>query len=90
MHVRYSEEVDKAYKWIKYTAPYKDPLFTVVEISSDGHIKMSGKVSKYVGPSPWELGYPGHLKQFVKLIIPFDASKPVSFPNIPLPPSPVL
>lgn len=65
-HVRYSAEVDKNYKWIKYTAPYKDPLFTVVEISTDGHIKMSGKYSSYVGPSPWELGYPEHLKQFVK------------------------
>ena len=65
-HIRYSEEVDKDFTWIKYTAPYKDPLFTVVEISTKGYIKMSGKYSSYVGPSPWDLGYPEHLKDFVK------------------------
>jgi len=65
-HLRYSKEVDKNFRWIKYTAPYKDPLFTVVEISSSGYIKISGKQSEYVGPSPWELGYPDHLRKFVK------------------------
>jgi len=65
-YVRYSEEVDINYKWMKYTAPYRDPLYTVVEISTNGYIKMSGKYSSYVGPSPWELGYPEHLKKFVK------------------------
>jgi 3',5'-cyclic-AMP phosphodiesterase len=28
--IRYSPEVDKNFKWIKYTAPYKEPLFTIV------------------------------------------------------------
>jgi len=65
-HIRYNAEVDKEFKWIKYTAPYKDPLYTVVEISTDGYIKMSGKKSEYVGPSPWELGYPEHLKKYVR------------------------
>jgi predicted phosphodiesterase len=66
VHLRYSEEVDKDFRWIKYTAPYKDPLYTVVEISTNGYIKIAGKYSEYVGPSPWELGYPEHLKKFVK------------------------
>lgn len=65
-NIRYSKEVDKNFKWIKYTAPYKDPLYTVVEISTDGYIKMSGKKSEFVGPSPWVLGYPDHLKKYVK------------------------
>ena len=65
-HLRYSEAVDKQFKWIKYTAPYRDPLFTVVEISTKGTITISGKYSTYVGPSPWELGYPEHLKKLVK------------------------
>lgn len=64
--IRYSKEVDKDFRWIKFTAPYKDPLYTVVEISTDGYIKMSGKKSEYVGVSPWELGYPKHLKKYVK------------------------
>lgn len=57
-HIRYSEEVDEEFRWIKYTAPYKDPLFAVIEISSDGLIEIFGKSSSYVGPSPWELGFP--------------------------------
>jgi len=65
-YIRYSEEVDKNFKWIKYTAPYKDPLFSVVEISTAGYIKMSGKKSEYVGPSPWQLGYPEYLKKYVR------------------------
>ncbi|SEJ36930.1 Calcineurin-like phosphoesterase [Cyclobacterium xiamenense] len=65
-HIRYSEAVDKDFRWIKYTAPYKDPLFTVVEISTEGFIKIAGSYSEYVGPSPWELGYPEHLKEVVK------------------------
>ena len=65
-HIRYSEEVDKGFKWIKFTAPYKDPLYTIEEISAGGYIKMSGKYSTYIGPSPWDLGYPEHLKEFVK------------------------
>ena len=65
-HIRYSEDVDKEFRWIKFTAPYKDPLYTLVEISTQGYIKMSGKKSEYVGPSPWELGYPEHLKKFVR------------------------
>lgn len=68
-HVRYSDEVDKNFKWIRFTAPYKDPLFTVVEITTDGEhgtIRMSGKYSSYVGPSPWEVGYPERLKKYVK------------------------
>lgn len=65
-HVRYSDQVDANYKWIKYTAPYKDPLFTIVEISTEGYIKIAGNYSSYVGPSPWELGYPEHLKEYVK------------------------
>ena len=65
-HLRYSEEIDRQFKWIKYTAPYKEPLYTVVEFSTAGYIKMSGKYSSYVGPSPWDLGYPEHLKNVVR------------------------
>nr|RLD74733.1 MAG: metallophosphoesterase [Bacteroidota bacterium] len=65
-YIKYSKEVDENYKWIKYTAPYEDPLYTVVEISTAGYIKMSGKKSKYVGPSPWDVAYPESLKKYVK------------------------
>lgn len=65
-HIRYSEEVDKNFKWIKYTAPFKEPLFTTVEISSKGTIKIKGKKTKWVGPSPWEIGYPEEFKKYMR------------------------
>lgn len=65
MHIRYSEEVDKNFKWIKYTAPYKDPLFTVVDISTEGYIRMTGKKTEWVGPSPWELNYTEEFKHYI-------------------------
>ncbi|EON75412.1 hypothetical protein ADIS_4116 [Lunatimonas lonarensis] len=65
-HIRYSEEVDRDFRWIKYTAPYRDPLFAVVEISSDGEISIHGKQSEYVGPSPWELGYPERNRESIR------------------------
>ena len=57
-HLRYSKDVDKDFKWIKYTAPYKDPLFAIVDVSTKGYIRIKGQKSEYVGPSPWEVGYP--------------------------------
>ena len=57
-HVRYSEQVDKDFKWIKYTAPYKDPLYTVIEISTKGTITIAGKKSEWVGPPPEKVGFP--------------------------------
>ena len=64
--IRYSDEVDKEFKWIKFTAPYREPLFTIVEISSEGFINIYGKQSEWVGPTPWELGYPEALRKYVK------------------------
>ncbi len=64
--VRYSNEVDKNFKWIKYTAPYRDPLFTVVEISLKGYIHIEGRKTKWVGPSPWQLGFPESLKKYIR------------------------
>jgi len=65
-HIRYSEEVDKNFKWIKFTAPFKEPLFTTVEISTKGTIKIAGKKTEWVGPTPWELGYPEELKKYMR------------------------
>jgi len=55
--IRYSKEVDEKFPWIKYTAPYKDPLYAFIEITSK-KIIIEGKQSTFVGPSPNELGCP--------------------------------
>lgn len=65
-HIRYSPEIDEKFRWIKYTAPHKEPLFSIVEISSEGFIKIDGKKTEWVGPSPWEVGYPEFLKKYVR------------------------
>lgn len=58
LQVRYSEEIDEKYPWIKYTAPYKDPVYATVTLEPDGTIKIEGTKSEWVGPSPQEMGYP--------------------------------
>lgn len=55
-NVPYTEEVNKKYPWTKYTAPYKDPLWAFVEITSGGKFKLSGRKSVFAGKSPLELG----------------------------------
>lgn len=56
--IRYSEEVDKQYPILKYTAPYKDPLFAIVSLRQ-GEMSIEGVQSEFVGPSPLELGHSG-------------------------------
>ncbi len=65
-HIRYSPEVDKNFKWIKYTAPFKEPLFTIVEISSKGTIRIAGKKTEWEGPSPWEINYPAEMNKYMR------------------------
>jgi predicted phosphodiesterase len=64
--IRYSSKVDSMFKWIKYTAPFRDPLFTTIEISRSGFIRIAGKSSEWVGSSPFDLGYPGRMKQYLR------------------------
>ena len=56
-HVRYSDAVDAEFPWIKYTAPYRDPLYAVVTVTDDA-LSIEGTESVFVGPAPAELGYP--------------------------------
>ena len=57
LQVRYSEEIDSRYPYIKYTVPYKDPLYAMVTIDRRrGFLQIEGVRSEFVGPSPWELG----------------------------------
>jgi 3',5'-cyclic AMP phosphodiesterase CpdA len=55
-HVRYGAEVDKTHPYLKYTAPYREPLFAVVTLSKAGGMQIEGTRSEFVGPSPAELG----------------------------------
>jgi hypothetical protein len=53
--IRYSKEIDEKFPYIKYTVPYKDPLFVFVKLDNTS-IHIEGVKSSFVGPSPKELG----------------------------------
>jgi calcineurin-like phosphoesterase family protein len=62
-HQSYSEAIHKDHPWISYTCPYRDSLFATLVIEPDTQtIRIEGKSSDWVGPSPASLGtnsYPG-------------------------------
>ncbi len=55
--VRYSKEIDEKYEWIKYTIPYKDPLYTFMKVKHD-KIVIEARKTKFVGPGPEEMNLP--------------------------------
>jgi len=71
--IRYSEAVDKAKPMLKYTVPYKDPLWAMVEIGQDGTIRIEGKRSVFVGSSPEALGV--DLTDYIYPIVPFISNR---------------
>ena len=57
LQVRYGERIDATFPYIKYTAPYKDPLFALVRLEPGATIHIEGVDSEWVGPSPGDLGF---------------------------------
>jgi calcineurin-like phosphoesterase family protein len=55
----YPDSIHARYPHIKYTAPYKDPLWALVTLSTDGRIMVKGRKTEWVGPSPAERKHPG-------------------------------
>lgn len=53
---RFSDEIEKKYPYIQYTAPYKEPLWATISLYADGAIQVEGKETAFVGPTPAELG----------------------------------
>ena len=57
IHNSYAPEIMKKHPDIKYTVPYKDPIFALVTLDRQrGFMQIEGVKSEFVGPSPWELG----------------------------------
>ena len=53
----YPAEVHSKFRWIEYTCPYRDSLFTTLTIDpANGCIDVKGRESKWVGKSPSQLG----------------------------------
>lgn len=53
---RFSAETEKKYSNLKYTLPYQESVFAIVEINSEGKIEIHGTVSDFIQPGPRELG----------------------------------
>jgi len=53
----YPAEVHSKFRWVEYTCPYRDSLFTTLTIDpSNGRIDVKGRESRWVGKSPSQLG----------------------------------
>lgn len=55
---RYPAEVAKDYKWLSHIAPYQDPLYAFASINPKGTLTVEGVKSKWMPPSPYDLGMP--------------------------------
>ncbi|SVD42455.1 uncharacterized protein METZ01_LOCUS395309 [marine metagenome] len=53
----YPAEVHSKFRWVEYTCPYRDSLFTTLTIDpANGRIDVKGRESQWVGKSPSQLG----------------------------------
>jgi predicted phosphodiesterase len=71
--IRYSEAVDKAHPYLKYTVPYQDPLWAMIEIDHKGRITIQGKKTVFVGSSPEKLGVKAD--DYIYPIVPYISSR---------------
>lgn len=53
---RFSQEVEEAFPSLRYTAPYRDALFAIVELA-EGRGRIRGRESEFLPPAPAALGY---------------------------------
>ena len=55
----YPPEVHSKFRWIEYTCPYRDSLFTTLTLDPvKGRIELKGRESQWVGKSPSQLAIP--------------------------------
>lgn len=73
--IRYSEAVDKVKPALKYTVPYKDPLWAMIEIDQKGTIIIKGKKTVFVGSSPEKLGV--DLVDYIYPIVPYISDRKI-------------
>lgn len=53
---RYSKEIYTNYPAMKYSVPYKDPIYAIVTIDSTGKMEIEGTKGEWIHPSPEEAG----------------------------------
>jgi predicted phosphodiesterase len=73
--IRYSEAVDKAKPAVKYTVPYKNPLWAMVEIDQKGMVNIKGRQSVLLDRPPEKLGV--NLIDYIYPIVPFISDRKI-------------
>lgn len=53
---RYPAEIDKLFPLVKDTAPYKDPIWAILTIYTNGEFQITGRRTEFLSPSPREMG----------------------------------
>lgn len=54
---RYEDEIEAKCPDVRYTAPYRDPVYAIVTVQEDC-VRIQGVSSELIPPLPQELGYP--------------------------------
>lgn len=49
---RYTEEINKKFSSLRYTIPFENPLYAIIEIDPSGKLTIKGTKSRYVKPEP--------------------------------------
>jgi 3',5'-cyclic-AMP phosphodiesterase len=58
-HQSLSSEIHENHPSLQFTCPYLDPLFALLTIDPKSReISIQGRKTEWIGPSPFELGYP--------------------------------
>ncbi|MEE2640962.1 MAG: metallophosphoesterase [Planctomycetota bacterium] len=81
----YPAEIHQQHRWVEYTCPYRECLFTTLTIDpGKGQIDVRGKTTGWVGKSPAELGIPDQ-KDVVngKQVCPQIRSRRIGVPSSP-------
>ncbi|AQT67163.1 phosphodiesterase, family [Anaerohalosphaera lusitana] len=55
---RFSPEIEKEYPYISYTAPYRESIYAFVTIHPDHSIRIEGKTTEFIPPTPADLNHP--------------------------------
>ncbi|WP_160718067.1 metallophosphoesterase family protein [Chitinophaga solisilvae] len=71
--IRYSADIDKTHPWIKYTVPYKEPLWATIEITDNGSITIKGRKTIFVGTTPEQLGV--NPVEYIYPIVPYISDR---------------
>jgi predicted phosphodiesterase len=59
LHRRFPPHVEHAYPAVSKTAPYRDPLYTMLTLDpAAGTMSLSGKQTEFIPPAPQEMGIP--------------------------------